>query len=125
MNLKKVKWAVIICTLFITFALVQSAAAEKVLRVGVSNTLGTLDPAFWQNSTESLIMSAIHPKLINYKPADKWVYENELAESIELVDPTTIKSHFPRIKNTTFSEFILTAKATSNIRSLQYLTDPI
>jgi hypothetical protein len=35
------------------------------------------------------------------------------------------RSHFPRIKNATFSEFILTVKATSNTRSLQYLTDPI
>lgn len=91
MNLKKVKWTVTICALFITFVLVQPATAEKVLRVGVRDTVGTLDPAFWQSSTESLIMSAIHPKLINYKPGDKWVYENELADSIEIVDATTIK----------------------------------
>ena len=66
MNLKKMKWTVIICALFIMLVLVQSATAEKVLRVAVRDTIGTLDPAFWQSSTESLIMSAIHPRLINY-----------------------------------------------------------
>ena len=90
MNFKKKKWVIILCALFITFGLVQSALAEKVLRVGVGNTLGTLDPAFWQNSTEALIMSTMHPKLINFKPGNQWVYENELAESIEIVDSTNI-----------------------------------
>ena len=91
MKLKKMKWTVTICALFLTFVLVQPATAEKVLRVGVRDTVGTLDPAFWMNSTEALIMSAVHPKLINYVPGDKWVYENELAESIDQVDATTIK----------------------------------
>jgi len=91
MNLKKIKWTVILCAFFLSFVLVQSALAEKVFRVGVRNTVGTLDPAFWQNSTESLIMSAVHPKLINYIPGNRWIYENELAESIDQVDSTTIK----------------------------------
>ncbi len=79
-------WGVVL-TLLIT---VQATAAEKVLRVALPDSLGTLDPGYWANQSEAAVMSAVLPRLVNYLPGKKWVYENELAKSIEVIDPTTI-----------------------------------
>ena len=71
-------------------ATVFADAHGDTLRVRTPNDIVNVDPGFWQNTADLWTMDATLPKLINFKPGDKWEWELYCAESIEAVDAKTI-----------------------------------
>ena len=73
-----------------TSPFVLADAHGDTLRVRTPTDIVNLDPGFWQNTADLWSMDAVLPKLINFKPGDKWEWELYCAESIEAVDAKTI-----------------------------------
>ena len=71
-------------------ATVFADAHGDTLRVRTPSDIVNVDPGFWQNTADLWTMDAILPKLINFKPSDKWEWELYCAESIEAVDAKTV-----------------------------------
>jgi peptide/nickel transport system substrate-binding protein len=68
-----------------------SATHANEIRLQTPSDFGQLDPAFWQSGADQTIIDAIYPKLIEFKSGKNWEWELSAAESIEQVDPLTIK----------------------------------
>jgi len=81
------------CQVFVVFIafLGISAVQAAEIKMQTPSDFGQLDPAFWQSSADQTIIDAIFPKLIEFKSGKNWEYELSAAESIEQVDPLTIK----------------------------------
>ena len=78
---------VVVFAAFLGISAVQAAE----IKMQTPSDFGQLDPAFWQSSADQTIIDAIFPKLIEFKSGKNWEYELSAAESIEQVDPLTIK----------------------------------
>lgn len=70
---------------------VATMAQADEIRLQVDSDFGQIDPAFWQSGADLTIINAIFPKLIEFKSDTTWDWELSAAESIEQVDPLTIK----------------------------------
>ena len=79
-----------VVAVFIAFFGTFAVHADE-LRMQTPADFGQLDPAFWQSKSDQTVIDAIFPKLIEFKSGTNWEYELSAAESIEQVDPLTIK----------------------------------
>lgn len=70
---------------------IATAAHASEIRLQVESDFGQLDPAFWQSESDRNIIDAIFPKLIEFKSGTDWEWELSAAESMEQIDPLTIK----------------------------------
>ena len=82
--------AAALATTAVPFNPVFSAEGDT-LTVRVTADIGNLDPAFWQNIGDLWTIDSIHPKLIIFKPGNKYEWELYGAEMIEAVDAQNIK----------------------------------
>ncbi|MBX6320306.1 MAG: twin-arginine translocation signal domain-containing protein [Rhodospirillaceae bacterium] len=74
------------------FAPRRSGAAEsKILRVRSYSDLQVLDPFDRKSNAEYDITRCLLPRLVRWKPGDTWEWEPHAAETIEQVDPLTIR----------------------------------
>jgi len=64
---------------------------ENILKIRSIADITTLDPAFIVSTPESIILDAIHRKLITYMPGNYWVWEMDAAKSISQIDDTHIE----------------------------------
>ena len=71
----------------------KSAFSQEgdMLRIRLVSEVLILDPAFRQNESELWVSDAVFPKLVNFKAGSIWEWEPYCAESIEQVDPVTVK----------------------------------
>lgn len=84
---------ILAATLLVGLALWRPApglAQERTLTMRIPAEIVSLDPAFWQNASDLWVMEAVLPKLVIYKPGDRWEWELHAAEEIEQVDDRTI-----------------------------------
>lgn len=67
------------------------AQTSTTLRMAVPSDFTTLDPAFIADETGSLIIDAVLPKLITYRPGGSWDWELMIAQSLEPLDAKTVR----------------------------------
>ncbi|MEM7224334.1 MAG: ABC transporter substrate-binding protein [Pseudomonadota bacterium] len=77
---------------FLASAFVAAPAAGETLRVYVPSDPASIDPAFWGTSVDGYLMFNVLPRLATPAPGNEWNLELDVAESVDLSDPTKI--HF-------------------------------
>lgn len=69
----------------------QAAAKAETLRVYVPSDPASIDPAFWGTSVDGFLMFNVMPRLATVLPGKEWKLGLDVAESVDLSDPTKIR----------------------------------
>lgn len=75
---------------FATAAMLGAANAET-LRVYVPSDPASIDPAYWGTSVDGYLMFNVMPRLASPITGSEWKLVNDIAESVDLSNPTKLK----------------------------------
>jgi peptide/nickel transport system substrate-binding protein len=76
---------------FCAITVLSAPASAETLRVYVPSDPASIDPAYWGTSVDGYLMFNILPRLASPVPGDEWRLELDVAESVDLSDPTKIR----------------------------------
>lgn len=69
----------------------MAPANAETLRVYVPSDPASIDPAFWGTSVDGYLMFNVLPRLATPAPGKEWKLELDVAESVDLSNPTKIE----------------------------------
>ena len=80
-----------VAAVFIAMTAFTVPANAETLRVYVPSDPASIDPAYWGTTVDGFLMFNVLPRLATPAPGDEWKLDLDVAESVDLTDPTKIK----------------------------------